>query len=127
MRVEGLEPPRFILKAGYFYSCVQIHTFIWASQCMVKTTNNEMCTKCVPTFRWSAWATPPSYDIYIQPLPDWFMKSWHTFGTHFVVCSLHHALTGPNKRVNLHAGIEIALKCRRLCEFESHLGHHLSV
>ena len=35
-------------------------------------------------------------------------------------------MTGPDKRVNLHAGIEITQKCRRLCEFDSHLGHQLS-
>ena len=31
---------------------------------------NGMCTKCVPTFRGGAWTTPPSYDVYIQPLPE---------------------------------------------------------
>ena len=71
------------------------------------------------------WQRPIIYIVGGWGGPCTPSESWYTFGTHSLVCSLHHALTGPNKRVNLHAGIARALKCRRLCEFESHLGHQL--
>ena len=57
---------------------------------MVMTTNKEMCTKCVPTFRGGAWATPPSYDVYIQPLPEFRIWRCYKFSSTEFVDRIKH-------------------------------------
>ena len=59
---------------------------------------DTLWTKCVPAFRGGAWATPPSYVIYIQPLPDTEMGGWRLNNIYYLELSALYLVYEPNNQ-----------------------------